>query len=350
MIEAGLFDAIIRGVAIGGFATSGVALATSRQSARFRWVGSVFFATAIGHALSNCLLLVKGTGPLDGVLWLLSAMGTGMFWTFAVTLFNDEREVPLVRWVPPLISLVLALVGNGAEVLRPAWIVYNLFSVVLVIHALSVIWQGWKGDLVEPRRQLRAPVMAAAAAYVLITATNDMGDVVGWPVGHSPILQAVALALLGIGGALALLRLDPVLVGPASAPVDTSTQSLPADLDKALLARLTVAMDEDGLWRREDISIRGMADHLGVAEHRLRKLINGSLGHRNFAAFINARRIGAAKLALADPELSRTSISAIAFDLGFGSLGPFNRAFREATGTTPTAWRQGESSPKPEIS
>ena len=34
------------------------------------------------------------------------------------------------------------------------------------------------------------------------------------------------------------------------------------------------------------------------------------------------------------------SVSTIAYELGFASLGPFNRAFRAATSVTPTAWRQ----------
>ena len=64
------------------------------------------------------------------------------------------------------------------------------------------------------------------------------------------------------------------------------------------------------------------------------------LGFRNFAAFVNARRIDAAKARLADPTQARESVSTIAFDLGFGSLGPFNRAFKEVTGQTPTEWRR----------
>jgi AraC-like DNA-binding protein len=30
----------------------------------------------------------------------------------------------------------------------------------------------------------------------------------------------------------------------------------------------------------------------------------------------------------------------MAFDLGYGSLGPFNRAFKADTGVTPTEWRR----------
>jgi AraC-like DNA-binding protein len=33
-------------------------------------------------------------------------------------------------------------------------------------------------------------------------------------------------------------------------------------------------------------------------------------------------------------------VASIAFDLGFGSLGPFNRAFRDETGLTPTEYRR----------
>ncbi len=110
--------------------------------------------------------------------------------------------------------------------------------------------------------------------------------------------------------------------------------------DRLVLARLDKAMTDNEVWRGEDLSIGALAALVGAPEHRLRKLINGVLGHRNFADYVNSHRIAAAKLALADPEQALKSVSAIAFDLGFASLGPFNRAFRAETGSTPTAWRQ----------
>ena len=83
----------------------------------------------------------------------------------------------------------------------------------------------------------------------------------------------------------------------------------------------------------------------------MRRLINDHLGWRNFAAYVNAYRIAAAKAQLTDPGQAHKTVSSIAFDLGFGSLGPFNRAFKEATGLTPTQWRRAppaEGSPIPE--
>ena len=38
-------------------------------------------------------------------------------------------------------------------------------------------------------------------------------------------------------------------------------------------------------------TIAQLAEQLGTQEYRLRRLINGSMGHRNFNAFLNAYRI-----------------------------------------------------------
>ena len=95
------------------------------------------------------------------------------------------------------------------------------------------------------------------------------------------------------------------------------------------------------MWRREALTIGELANLLGTQEHRLRRLINTQLGYRNFATLLNERRIAAARAALADPARAGASISTIAYEVGFGSLGPFNRAFKQAAGATPSAWREG---------
>ena len=92
-----------------------------------------------------------------------------------------------------------------------------------------------------------------------------------------------------------------------------------------------------------DLTVAQLAEAAGTQEHRLRRLVNTTLGYRNFAEFLNARRIEAAKAALADPARADAAISTIGFELGYASLGPFNRAFRDGTGTTPTAWRRARS-------
>jgi len=262
-------------------------------------------------------------------------------------MFADETRSPARLLWPTAIQLALWAVAKSLPepLCRPVWLACNLFSAALVVHALLIIWRGRHGDLVVERRRLRGPVMIAAAGYILLLVAQDIVWLSGHPLLHlTPEAQAAILAVLGLAAAVALLRAEPLLV---EAPVATGEAAPPTpkpalDLtpaDRLVLARLTAAMDEDEVWRGEDLSITALAALVGAPEHRLRRLINGVLGHRNFADYVNGRRIDAAKSALTAPDLALKSVSTIAYDLGFASLGPFNRAFRAATGVTPTAWR-----------
>jgi AraC-like DNA-binding protein len=77
---------------------------------------------------------------------------------------------------------------------------------------------------------------------------------------------------------------------------------------------------------------------LGIGEAALRSLINQHLGYRNFNDFPHHYRLqqAAARLVAED-----RSILTIALECGYGSIGPFNRAFRQRFGMTPTEYRAG---------
>ena len=76
-----------------------------------------------------------------------------------------------------------------------------------------------------------------------------------------------------------------------------------------------------------------------LPEYRLRRAINQGLGERNFNAYLNGFRLAEVREALSDPAQRETPILTIALDAGFGSLAPFNRAFRAAEGCTPSEYR-----------
>ncbi|WP_165187417.1 helix-turn-helix domain-containing protein [Caulobacter soli] len=345
MVDAVLLETLARGVAIGGFGATGLALVLDRRPTPVRWVGGLFFLGAIAHVIDGCK--PGWTDHATPAIWAMSVATTGLFWAFAHALFTDERRFSPHRLWPALGLVILWALARfmPPEICRPFWLVFNLASVGLVLHALLVIWRGWRGDLVVQRRRLRGPAMIAAAGYILLLSAQDMAWATGLPWIYAPsVLQALALAGLALAGAATLLRAEPQLVeAPVAAGEAVKSSPVPAmDLtpaDRLVLARLEAAMDQDEVWRGEDLSITALAALVGAPEHRLRRLINGVLGHRNFADYVNGRRIEAAKIALAAPDLALKSISTIAYDLGFASLGPFNRAFRAATGVTPTEWR-----------
>ncbi|WP_297511486.1 AraC family transcriptional regulator [uncultured Caulobacter sp.] len=344
-------ETIARGVAIGAFAATGIAMAASRRLTPARWTGVALFVCAVAHGVESAY---GGRHPFT-LLWALSVCAPGVLWLFCAVLFEDEPAIPAWRYAAPAACLALwaaAVALRDTPARMPIWQAYALLSAGLVGHILLTAWRGWRSDLVDQRRRLRAPLAAAAAGYMLIQTLCNFG-VLGHP-PLPPLMQALVMAGLGLGSALAFLRAEPLLMaapaGPAldtAKPIDTPLDLTPAD--RLVLARLDKAMNETEVWRGEDLSIGTLAALVGAPEHRLRKLINGTLGHRNFADYVNGRRIEAAKIALADPEQALKSVSTIAYELGFASLGPFNRAFRAAAGVTPTAWRQQATPAHPRL-
>jgi len=105
--------------------------------------------------------------------------------------------------------------------------------------------------------------------------------------------------------------------------------------DPALLRRLLRARDRIDAASHEQWPVARLARVSGVsAAHFARSF------HRAFGApphrYLLTRRIEKATALLRDSELS---ITEIAFETGWGSLGTFGRTFRDVTGDTPSSLR-----------
>jgi AraC-like DNA-binding protein len=106
-----------------------------------------------------------------------------------------------------------------------------------------------------------------------------------------------------------------------------------------LIDELERLMVEEKIYREENFTIRRLAEALNIKEYRLRRLINTNLGYRNFNQFLNQYRIEEVARLLVDPDTRHLPVLSIALDMGYRSLSPFNKAFREIKGMTPTEYR-----------
>ena len=79
-------------------------------------------------------------------------------------------------------------------------------------------------------------------------------------------------------------------------------------------------MEEQKAYKKEGLTIRELANLMNEQEYRLRRLINGQLGFRNFNDFLNQYRINDACETLSDPAHMRKTILEIAYDLGYLSI------------------------------
>jgi AraC-like DNA-binding protein len=149
----------------------------------------------------------------------------------------------------------------------------------------------------------------------------------------------MSLSFLGLA---AFGRADESLFGPTRTserePPRAASIALSRE-DAGVASALDRLMREDRVYREEGLTVPALALKLKLPERRLRRLINQRLGHRSFSAFLNQWRLADTKQALSDRGQAAVPISTIALDAGFGSLGPFNRAFKAETGLTPTEFR-----------
>lgn len=276
-------------------------------------------------AVIPALLLAAIFVPL-AVCWLV------------VTLFLDTARDRLPWLAAAGAAVALAIAGlwvPGLEVAR------GLVMLAFFMALLGMAIRTAKEDLVEDRLKFRPAFLSAVAILgVSITSTELIFGYRAVPDAMT-LAQGMAFLVLAFAYALWVLKPEPRAcicftepMKPA-APVDRRAEAVDASVVTALEAAL-----EAGIWRREGLTIAALGAEIGVPEHRLRTVINRRLGFRNFPTFINSYRIAAAKAVLADPREARRTILEVAYDVGFASLGPFNKAFRDQTGESPSEFRR----------
>ena len=343
-------DLLARGGTIALLALGSWALIRDYRAATVARLAVLMNGTIICYVLGGLLWI---DNPAHPDVWMLlvdgaSVLAPAAFWLWADMWFSDRPRVGRWRWVLvaafallPAIQIVLRLSGESYSV--PVWLMVRIGMAAFGIAGLWAAWRGRDNDLVESRRRLRMTLVWAIGGFVLwvnVVEVLVMGE--RWD-AHLRTLTEVAILLVTFAVSAALYAFaNPHLFAP---PMRTEPDRLPTP-DEAepaptspLALRLRQHMMQERPYRTDGLTIAALAAQLGEQEYRLRRLINGELGFRNFTAFLNSYRLAEVREALADPAQRDVPILTIALDAGFGSLGPFNRAFREAEGMTPTAYR-----------
>ncbi|MBL0924600.1 MAG: helix-turn-helix transcriptional regulator [Sphingomonadaceae bacterium] len=303
-------------------------------------------AVAMNAAICCYIVVTIGWYQRPLIIGLVFALGAGstpgLFWLFTKSWFNDEQ-----RFRPRDLALVGASVANTAVVQltfpEDGWIntasgvIFRVAMLAFAGAALIEMWRGREGDLIEGRRKLRTRMVFVVGIYVILIALTEVAAHNGW-ISHQRqhVMGSLAvLVILAFCAAMFRMRQSDLF----AVPVDQGRRSVPATIDDPLADKLLEYMKREMPHRDETLSIAKLAAQLGEQEYRLRRTINRQMGHRNFSSFLNGYRLAEVKAALSDASQREVPIITIALDAGFGSLGPFNRAFREAEGMTPSEFR-----------
>ncbi len=106
-----------------------------------------------------------------------------------------------------------------------------------------------------------------------------------------------------------------------------------------LYSEIVKLVEGEELYLDGKLSIKSVADKMGVSVNHLSQAINQYAG-KNFFRFVNEYRVEKAKSQLCDPASQKFKILALAYDCGFNSKSSFNTIFKEYTGKTPSEFAQ----------
>ncbi len=279
---------------------------------------------------------------------LLQSGASFWFWLFTLFQMQDNFRPNWRHWMLLAAKLLITFMWAAERRVillpipdeqKPIWRVLlpAAMTAGFAIAALVVAARRYEDDLLETRRSMRRLMIfwggGAIAALVVITL-----------VLRGPLLDEIGNWLI-ICMSLSICMSLHIWMAQSSFDEETNKKDREPNHSpesKQLADRIEALFSTEGYYKTEDLTVNMLSKYLGEHEYKVRRAINGVLGYRNFNAFLNHSRVIEAKQRLIEePELP---ILRLAMDLGYRSLAVFNKAFKEATGRTPTGFRRANKS------
>jgi len=300
-----------------------------------------------------------------GFLTVLSTSTIPVFWLLCASVFSDwdKNKISISRIQVGFIGLFLTIELSAdwlqIKALQDNISLYELAANVsfygsyfmrfgFLVLAFSTMLSQWSQDLVENRRNLRTIMIGIGAIQITLVSSVEL-----WFGGSSStpmwfeIFNSLMLMLIffSIGSWFLVIQPNGVFntLGVQGQEIKaaqlTQAQDPLTSTERAWVVALKKIMTIEQVYHQSELSIGGLANQLFIPEHQLRRLINKHLGYRNFNDYLNKHRLDDASKRLMDPQNERLPILSIALDVGYGSIAPFNRAFKQRFRQTPSEYR-----------
>lgn len=285
---------------------------------------------------------------LDALVTLGGCATCNAYWLFSRALFRGDGGVRRPHVLAALGIAMLIILYRVAERTEGGaagpWTsmvgaLLTLASSTVLALAFVEALRGWQPAMPTEEKRLRVVFMAVYGACVLgATLSNALaGSVPALAAARPSVVAGCALAILVFSlWALRLRRRHP---WPATAASRCATPARDvAPDDRRLADAILRLLEDEQVYREPELRVADLATRLGTVEYRVSRTITQVLAEENFNRLVNRYRIAHACRLLADPTTDGTILE-ICLASGFASLGPFNRAFKAATGCTPSAYR-----------
>jgi AraC-like DNA-binding protein len=332
---------ILRVVGVTLLALIVLSVLRTRERSHRTWSVAWLAASVAAFLLTS----IPGAGGFFGAfiypLTALCSTHPVWFWICSRLLFSDRATL---RTSDVLCLGAMGIAGVLYQSQVALGIAFPAASLAFACLAPLTVYFGMAGDLDLRRRQLRRWFVPAVSIYLAtVIVTQAIVLFQGRPTPAPLVL--LNLGIIVTAAAVVLSTFVQLRVVNWIAAIDAPPTVALSKLEQSVLDRLERRFVPERLYAREALTIADLATLLGTQEHVLRRVVNHGLGFRNFNDFLHTYRLKEAAERLGDPQLRRIPVLTIALEVGYGSVGPFNRAFKERFGVTPTEYRRQNHPP-----
>jgi AraC-like DNA-binding protein len=331
----------------------------SRFSAGERWLSAAVFAFAV-IMISYVLIWTRYAAefPYLNNIWqfLTLCVGPSIFFYLKATFKEDiTRKEIAMHYAIPLVSLLFTL----PAILRNFGIAHGVSSDFWRIGTSSTLLTGhllfyaiYISFITRNEWQIDANIRTwtrtishgmwvytlAFISYFILVSTSFFN-----PEWDYAISFTMSLGILGITY-MGLIQKRVFSSEPIATflPVQKyQSSSLTTSASNSIRTRLDELMDEQQVFKENELRLDDLASYLDITRHQLSQVINEHYGV-NFFELINRYRVAYVKQTLLDPHYRKHTIIQIAYEAGFNNKASFNRYFKQETGMTPSEWRMRE--------
>lgn len=312
-----------------------------------------FLSLAASFALPLLPLIDQHNPTLLFCLRLMVAAAPAFCYLLVLSLLN-QRAMPSGHWLilaAPLLgeaSLIhvqgqrerLCLLSDICMESASAFMLYHVLMAALIflLLILQLSRHGPGRDAKQPERRHAYWLMVTLIGLHLALPALDLAQLIEWITTSEAFRLTLLLRISFLYLVLtSLFRVygAPLQVATESLPTLTHTGRPPLD-DAALAEKLTAVMRHEAPYRTPSFSREDLARVIKVSEQTLSRILNQHLG-QNFSEYVNSFRLEEAKRRLASED---SPVNVIAYTAGFNSIASFNRVFKQATGLSPSQYRQ----------
>lgn len=326
---------------------AGILLLQHSKTGPHTWTGIGLIVSVICYLLLETPFVHERKFP-----FLLAATGAMsipvFFFLLTKAIFDDHFKANALIFLWFAIEIIVHYWVYVRDIISfPTWlqqlsyIVAEVVSIGFVLAGIYTAIKTRKEDLIESRMKFRNVFVMITASLIGITLIVESMSIAKDSIDLLQILQRTSIFGLTL---FFLISNFEIKSGFFFREQQKEKPATPVVEDRELRKKLEILIEEKKVYRKEGLTIRELSEMLNEQEYKVRRLINGELGFRNFNDFLNKYRVNEACEILNDPAHNRKTILEIAYGLGYQSIGPFNKAFKELKETTPTAFRKSSKS------